>query len=52
MGGTGDVDADPARMKAFADAGATWVLDAGFPGSESLEDLLARVRRGPPGIGC
>jgi alkanesulfonate monooxygenase SsuD/methylene tetrahydromethanopterin reductase-like flavin-dependent oxidoreductase (luciferase family) len=50
MGGTGDVDADGARMQEFADAGATWVLDAGFPGSEPLEDLIARVRRGPPRI--
>ena len=52
MRGTGDVDADRARMTQFSEAGATWVLDAGFPAGETLEDLLARVRRGPPRIGA
>lgn len=37
-----------ARMKEYSEAGATWVLDAAFPGAEPLDDVFARVRRGPP----
>lgn len=48
MGRTGDATSDRRRMQDFADAGATWVLDAAFPGAESREAVLDRVRRGPP----
>ena len=48
MGGNGDPEADSRRMKDFADAGATWVLDAAFPGGETLNAIRTRVRRGPP----
>jgi alkanesulfonate monooxygenase SsuD/methylene tetrahydromethanopterin reductase-like flavin-dependent oxidoreductase (luciferase family) len=51
MGQTGDPDKDRARMDAYAEAGATWVLDATFPAAEPLEAVLARVRRGPPPSG-
>jgi hypothetical protein len=32
----------------YRDAGATWYLEAAFPGLGSLERLSAHVRRGPP----
>jgi hypothetical protein len=32
----------------YRDAGATWYLEAAFPGLGSLERLRAHVRRGPP----
>ena len=47
-GGSGDPETDRRRMQDFADAGATWVLDAAFPGGETLDAIRARVRRGPP----
>lgn len=48
MGLTGDSGRDRERMNELAEAGATWMLDAVFPGAEPLADVLARVRRGPP----
>jgi len=48
MGGTGDPTADRRRTQEFADAGATWILGAAFPGGEALDAILERVRRGPP----
>jgi len=50
MGGNGDPKGDIGRMQDLAGAGATWILDAAFPGNESLDDVLGRVRRGPPQI--
>jgi len=52
MGGNGDPKGEIARMQDLARAGATWILDAAFPGIDSLDDLMARVRRGPPQIDC
>lgn len=44
----GDAEADRRRARELAEAGATWLIDTGFPPAEPLESLLARVRRGPP----
>jgi alkanesulfonate monooxygenase SsuD/methylene tetrahydromethanopterin reductase-like flavin-dependent oxidoreductase (luciferase family) len=39
---------DPARLRAFAAAGVTWYLEGLGTRYVGLEDLVARVRRGPP----
>jgi alkanesulfonate monooxygenase SsuD/methylene tetrahydromethanopterin reductase-like flavin-dependent oxidoreductase (luciferase family) len=50
MGQTGDEERDRDQMRAYAGAGATWVLDAADPAAEGIEGILARVRLGPPRI--
>jgi len=50
MGQTGDEERDRDQMRAYAHAGATWVLDAADPAAEGIDDILARVRLGPPRI--
>jgi hypothetical protein len=39
---------DPARLRAFAAAGVTWYLEGLGTRYVGLDDLVARVRRGPP----
>ena len=43
-----DVEGDRARAKAFEEAGATWLVDVVFPGSEGIAAARERIRRGPP----
>jgi alkanesulfonate monooxygenase SsuD/methylene tetrahydromethanopterin reductase-like flavin-dependent oxidoreductase (luciferase family) len=33
----------------YADAGATWLVESAWPDGDWFEDLLGRVRKGPPG---
>jgi alkanesulfonate monooxygenase SsuD/methylene tetrahydromethanopterin reductase-like flavin-dependent oxidoreductase (luciferase family) len=39
---------DPARLRSFADAGVTWYMEGLGTRHVTLEDLVARVRKGPP----
>lgn len=42
-------DDDGARLRALADAGATWWVESRWEGQEARpENLLAHIRRGPP----
>jgi alkanesulfonate monooxygenase SsuD/methylene tetrahydromethanopterin reductase-like flavin-dependent oxidoreductase (luciferase family) len=43
-----DASADVERAREYAEAGADWWQEGVFPTAESLEKLLAVVRRGPP----
>lgn len=47
----GELERDRGLVKAYAEAGATWLIDVGFPPAEARESLLERVRRGPPRAG-
>jgi hypothetical protein len=39
-----------AIVRPFAEAGATWWLEAMWEEPNGWEDLLARVRQGPPNL--
>jgi hypothetical protein len=41
---------DTATVAAYADAGATWWHDYSVPWLSSLDDVRARLRKGPPRI--
>jgi len=43
-----DPEASGARIRAFAEAGATWWVEEGL--GFSLDELRARIRSGPPRV--
>jgi hypothetical protein len=45
-----DPAAATATVRPFAEAGATWWLDAMWEAPNGLEDVRARIRQGPPGL--
>jgi hypothetical protein len=45
---TGDMKSDRARATALEEAGANWWLDGTSTAMENLDQLKARIERGPP----